>query len=47
MMNDDELARNNFKATDIWLCRWKSTFGIKSMRAHGKKDSAVVESAEK
>ncbi|KII65672.1 hypothetical protein RF11_16081 [Thelohanellus kitauei] len=46
----DELAkkrgRNDFKATDSWLSRWKVRHNITFKKAHGEKDSADNESAE-
>jgi hypothetical protein len=40
------LGHNDFKATDGWLSRLKSRFGIKLKKTHGEKGSADAVSAE-
>ena len=41
-----KLSHIDFKATDGWLSRWKTRFGIKFKKAHGEKASADFASAE-
>ncbi|XP_035212025.1 tigger transposable element-derived protein 6-like [Stegodyphus dumicola] len=41
-----KLGRNDFKATDGWLSRWKTRHNIKFKKAHGEKGSADKESSE-
>jgi hypothetical protein len=39
-------GRDDFKATDGWLSRWKCRHDTKFKKAHGEKDSAEVVFAE-
>ena len=39
-------GRDDFKATDGWLSRWKCRHDIKFKKAHGEKDSADIGAAE-
>ena len=41
-----KLGRNDFKATDGWLSRWKARHNIKFKKAHGEKASADNDSSE-
>ena len=36
------LGNRDFKATNGWLCRWKSRNGIMFKKAHGKKKDAAM-----
>ena len=40
------LGKPEFKATNGWLCRWKSRHGIKFKKAHGEKKDADVDAAD-
>ena len=40
------LGKPEFKATNGWLCRWKSRHGMKFKKAHGEKKDADVDAAE-
>ena len=42
----EKFGRNDFKATDGWLSRWKVRHNIKFKKAHDEKGSADNESAE-
>ena len=39
------LGKPDFKATNGWLCRWKSRHGIKFKKTHGEKKDADVDAA--
>ena len=39
------LGNRDFKATNGWLCRWKSRNGIKFKKAHGEKKDADINAA--
>ena len=41
-----KLGRNDFKATDGWLSRWKARHNIKFKKAHGEKASADNDSSD-
>ncbi|KII73530.1 hypothetical protein RF11_05356 [Thelohanellus kitauei] len=43
---DIKLGRNDFKATDGWLSRWKARHYIQFKKAHGEKGSVDNESVE-
>jgi hypothetical protein len=43
----EKLSRNDFKARDGWLSRWKCRFGIKFKKAHCKMGSADAGDAER
>ena len=36
------LGNRDFKATNGWMCRWKSRNGIKFKKAHGEKKDADI-----